>query len=310
MDLAGADLRRADLRGANCKETRLHDADLRGADLQHADLSGATGLIEQRLAGANLAGLRLPQGTLDERSFTRVREAIRGAQRLFGLKLLLSLYLLLGVIGTEALSLLSDAVPRYLPLTRTPFPVTVFHLVAPMLLLGLYAYLLLRVHGVWDSMVKLPAVLPNGRTPTSLLEPWFLEGFTRAHLGGSNKPRLALIATQRRLAALLAWWVVPFTCTVVWLGYLRRHDPAGTSLHVALLTLAVACGMLSYRHGIVTLSGAAPPAEGSAPSMSGRWSPLFWKQRTSVALNCRAPTLRRPILKQRSLTMLSWRVPI
>ena len=72
VNLQEANLRRANLRGANLRKTNLRDA-----DLSDAELANVTGLLADKLAGANLSNAKLPEDIAKFDGLARVEEISR-----------------------------------------------------------------------------------------------------------------------------------------------------------------------------------------------------------------------------------------
>jgi hypothetical protein len=104
-NLQGADIRSADLRRANLREANLLGANLQGADLQGADLQGSNlqdatlhdtnmrdldlsdtaGLLSGQLAGAIIAGARLPTRLQAFDGLTTVKVLVQQGRKLLTL---------------------------------------------------------------------------------------------------------------------------------------------------------------------------------------------------------------------------------
>jgi len=85
--LRGANLHEADLSGANLRDANLMAADLRDANLQEADL-----LLSRQLAGADLAGARLPGAILKFEGLAIVEQISRNARTIVFSMLLACVY--------------------------------------------------------------------------------------------------------------------------------------------------------------------------------------------------------------------------
>jgi hypothetical protein len=271
-DLCGQDLREADLRGAylvdaDLREANLCDANLAGAwvtgarfwdaDLENADLTGAQGLLPGALAGANLRGARLPDTAVRPEGLAQADAASQNAGKLLITILTVCLYGWLTIGSTTDVSLFANSSPSKLPSIGTEIPIVSVYWVGPLLLLALYFDFHLFALRLWEGIVDLPAVFPDGKPLDKRVHPWLLNGLIRLHL-----PRLrlreeapSLMWLQTSLCFLLAWAVVPITLAGFWLTYLPRHDWRITTLHIATLTMALEGGVAFYRLTQRTLRG-------------------------------------------------------
>ena len=62
---------------------------------------------------------------------------------------------------------------------------------------------------------------------------------------------------QKYLSVLLAWWSVPITLIIIWMGYLRRHDSKITFfIHISITLISLIAGSIFYCKMVDTLQGA------------------------------------------------------
>jgi uncharacterized protein YjbI with pentapeptide repeats len=267
-NLVQADLRQADLQGADLQGSQLQDAILQQANVRDADLSLTTGLVSKQLAGAVVAGTRLPETLHTFAGLTSIRDLTRQARWLFVLLLLGCALAWLIIAATTDAMLLTNAPAALLPYLRTPLPSGGFYKVMPLVLFGLYVYFHLYLQRLWEELANLPAVFPDGRPLDQTAYPWLLHGLVRAHFGRLRSERPPLSRLQTGLAVILAWWVVPFTLLLFWVRYLPCHDWLVTTLHITLLVAAIGFAVLfqglartvlrglvvgRYKHGAVAL---------------------------------------------------------
>lgn len=275
--LAGANLERADLNGANFTATDLtdtnfqraelrrvsfHDATLRRtnfreADLQNANLEEAKSLLSTQLAGADVAGAKLPHAIAEFEGLKPIAEATSNAQKLFIAILAGCVYTWLTIGTTTDAALLTNSASSPLPVIGTALPIVGFYLVAPIILAAIYFYFHLNMQRLWEGLADLPAVFPDGRPLDKVADPWLLNGLVRAHVFRLRSERPPLSRMQEWLSIVLAWWVVPITLFVLWARFLARHDWLGTGLHIFSLTVAIGFGWMSYRLARATLRGAS-----------------------------------------------------
>jgi uncharacterized protein YjbI with pentapeptide repeats len=265
-DLAGADLRdtrleKADLRGAildgvSLKGAQLQGATLRGAALTDVDLGGAVGLAEEQFGGADLAGVKFPEGvgTFKE-GLTRVEVTSQSLQQVLFSLLVACLYGWLTIAATTHAQLVTNAASTPLPIIGTQIPIAGFFVVAPFLLLCLYVYFHLYMQQLWELLAALPAVFPDGRPLDRKSYPRPLGGFMRLHCPRLRARRTTAVQLQAALFVLLAWWAAPLTLAAFLWSYLPRHDWGWAAAIMACLVASIAFGYLSYRKATTTLGG-------------------------------------------------------
>ena len=246
----GAELRRADFAAAS-----LRGANLREADLQNATLENAEFLLTSQLAGADVAGAKLPEAIAGFEGLKTVAEATSSARKLFIAMLSGCLYSWLTIGTTKDAALLTNSASSPLPIIGTALPIVGFYLVAPVVLLALYFYFHLNMQRLWEVLADLPAVFPDGRSLDKRAGPWLLNGLVSAHFVRLRGGRPSLSRVQQWLSILLAWWVVPITLFIFWGRFLMRHDWLGTGLHIGLVAVATGFGWMSYRLACNTLRG-------------------------------------------------------
>ena len=255
-DLTDANFQRADLRRANFGRAVLRRTNLREADLQNASLEETNFLLSAQLAGADVAGAKLPEAIANFEGLKIIAEATSNAQKLFIAMLGGCLYCWLTTGTTKDAALLTNSASSPLPIIGTALPIVGFYLVAPILLVALYFYFHLNMQRVWEALADLPSVFPDGRPLDKVADPWLLNGFVRAHFFRLMDERPPLSRMQQWLSILLAWCVVPVTLFVFWGRYLLRHHSLGTALHVWLLAASIGGGWMFYLLARATLRGA------------------------------------------------------
>ena len=258
-DLSEAGLRDAILSGADLREADLSGADLRGADLTNTDLAKAKGLLAEQLAGAVTTGATLPDdiGKGFPETLRTVEEAAKNARKLSSGLLLACLYSWLTIATTTDVRLLTNTASSPLPIIGAAIPIAGFYWAAPVILLGVYLYLHLILQHLWRLLATLPAVFPDGVPVDKKAYPWLLTGLVRIHMPRLRKDRPDFARPRALLAVVLAWWIVPVTILLFWGRYLPRHDWPGTSLHIALVVLAVTSALLLQLTARRTLRGEA-----------------------------------------------------
>jgi uncharacterized protein YjbI with pentapeptide repeats len=256
-DLTDANFQRAELRRANFGRAVLRRTNLREADLQNAQLEETNFLLSAQLAGADVAGAKLPEPIADFDGLKIIAEATSNAQKLFIAMLGGCLFCWLTTGTTKDAALLTNSASSPLPIIGTSLPIVGFYLVAPILLVALYFYFHLNMQRAWELLADLPSVFPDGRPLDKVADPWLLNGFVRAHLFRLKDERPPLSRMQQWLTILLAWCVVPVTLLIFWGRFLLRHDSFGTALHVWLLAASIGGGWMFYLLARATLRGAS-----------------------------------------------------
>jgi uncharacterized protein YjbI with pentapeptide repeats len=258
VDLTGVDLRGRDLSGANLQGGDFTGASFREADLSNADLTDTRGWRAEQFAGADLTGAKLPE------QLTKLyedRENVKGisesARKLFLVVLGACLYCWLTIATTTDVNLSTNRNSSPLPIIQTSIPIVGFYVVGPILVLCVYFYFQFYLQKLWEELASLPAIFPDGRPLHTKVDPWLLNDLVRSHLPKLNADRPFLSYLQLWISVMLAWWVVPLTMVLFWGRYLRRHEPVGTMLHVALLSVSLVAGIALYRLAVATLKGAS-----------------------------------------------------
>ncbi|MFO1120184.1 MAG: pentapeptide repeat-containing protein [Rhodospirillales bacterium] len=243
-DLEGANLRGASLAGANLRRCRLagsHLRDIRGlnsATLRDADLQGATGLTGTEFAGADLVGTQLPQTLSFQPRLDYVAQTSQNARPAFLSIMLSCVFIILTVFSTPDSALLANASLAVLPDLATNIPAASFFWVAPVLLLGLYVYMHLQMHGIGETLADLPAVFPDGTPLEKRAYPWIATNLLRMRRGWSG------LRFEEVVTIFLLWGTVPLTLLAIWLRYLPLRDWPVSGMHVILI---VACGWGAIR---------------------------------------------------------------
>lgn len=273
-NLRGANLSRADLQGA-----RLRDADLQGAILIEANLEGAnlahvtglqeaklldinltdaTGLLGEEFARADVTGTRLPGDIREFKLLGVVDETSRNARIIFLSMLLVCAYFWLTIGTTTDARLLTNSASSPLPIIGTEIPIVWFYWAAPVLVVIGYVYFHFHLARLWRGFAGLPARFPDGCRLDERAYPWLLNGLVRRHFERLRHDRPLIARLEELVTIFLAWWIVPGTLFGFWLNYLPRHEWGGTGLHIGLLVVSVAAGILFYSSAARTLRGDAP----------------------------------------------------
>jgi uncharacterized protein YjbI with pentapeptide repeats len=281
-NLKGADLLLADMRDACLVRADLDDAclvgtNLEGANLEGASLDGAMGLVPRQLAGANLRDATLPEPIWEFDAATEFRRAARTAGGYFIALAASCAASWLLIWSTKDLQLLTDsAVLRFLHsrAAAAALPAAESYLILPAGLFLLYVVFQFHLQRVWDAVMVLPAIFPDGE-PLGEREPEIIRGLLRAHFRWMSPDPAQAGFAERAGAILLAYWMLPLTLLLFWARYLTRQEIHGSLLQAALF--ATAAGIATY-----TTTKVGRPAE--------KWTAKkHWAQKLAGRLGAVSP---------------------
>ena len=251
-NLRGSDLLMADLRDACLVRTNFRDCCLVGSNLEAANLEGASletamGLVPRQLAGANLHQANLPPhiaqfGARDE--FRRASQKVCGY---FAAMTLLSVLSTLLILMTKDFQLMANSAMLFFlhsPQAAAALPTVQFYLIAPVALFIVYLVFHFHLQHLWDLVLELPAVFPDGRA-LGEDEPRIVVGLLRAHFRWMNQDPPSTRLVEKALSILLAYWIVPATLLLYWLRFLTLQEIRGTVLHELLAAAATAVALYS-----------------------------------------------------------------
>lgn len=245
-NLKAADLLLADLRDAcmvrcNLQETCLVGANLEGANLEGASLESAMGMLPRQLAGTNLHEASLPAQIAEFNALPTFLAASKTVARLFATLMFASFVSFVVILSTKDIQLLSDsAIIRFLhsPAAATALPTDEIYLLAPALLVALYLFFLYRLQELWDAVLELPAVFPDGRM-LGHRGPRIVTGLLRTHFRWMDQHGHSTRMIEKIFAVVLAYWLVPLMLLMFWARYLTAQEFHGTLLHQVLLLISV-----------------------------------------------------------------------
>jgi uncharacterized protein YjbI with pentapeptide repeats len=244
-DMLLADLRDACLVRANLQEACLVGVNLEGANLEGASLESAMGLLPRQLAGANLHEASLPAAILEFNALVDFHRTSATAARLFATTFAVSLLSCLTIWKTKDIQLLSDsAIIPYLhsSAAAAAAPTDEIYLIAPAALLAIYLWFLYNLQRVWDTVLELPAVFPDGGV-LGQRAPRIITGLLRTHFRWMNPDAPSTRLIEKSLSVLLAYWTVPLVLLFFWTRYLTLQEMHGTILQEALILIAVAAAI-------------------------------------------------------------------
>jgi uncharacterized protein YjbI with pentapeptide repeats len=240
-DLLLADLRDASLVRANLLETCLVGANLEGANLEGASLESAMGLLPRQLAGSNLHEASLPAQILEFNALPSFSAGSKTVGRLFATLMVVSFLSFVMIWKTKDIQLLADtAIISFLhsPAAAAAMPTDQIYLLAPALLVALFLFFLYRLQELWDAVLELPAIFPDGRVLGNH-SPRIVRGLLRTHFRWMDQDGHSTRMVEKGFSVLLAYWAVPLILTMYWARYLTAQDFHGTLLHQVLLLITV-----------------------------------------------------------------------
>jgi uncharacterized protein YjbI with pentapeptide repeats len=247
VSLSNANLQKADLSRADMRNTVLDGVKgLSDANLQYANLEGATGLLGNEFAQADVTGTKLPDEIKDFMALEAVKETSQNARKIFFAMLLGCVYSWLTIVTTTDVKLLTNTASSPLPIIGTEIPIAWFYIVAPLVLISLYLYFHFYLQSLWESLAGLPAIFPDGKRLDERAYPWLLNKLVRRNFKRLKDGRTNIAKFQELVTIALAWWVVPLTMLAFWLRYLVRHEFIGTSVHIVLIILMISTLLISY----------------------------------------------------------------
>jgi uncharacterized protein YjbI with pentapeptide repeats len=244
-DLLLADLRDACLVRANLEEACLVGVNLEGANLEGASLESAMGLLPRQLAGANLHEASLPNTISEFNALADFQRTSMTAARLFATTFAVSVLSCLTIWKTKDVQLLTDsAIIPYLhsAAAAAAAPTDEIYLIAPAALLAVYLWFLYNLQRVWDTVLELPAVFPDGRM-LGQQGPRIITGLLRTHFRWMNPDAPSTRMIEKGLSVLLAYWTVPLVLFFFWARYLTLQEMHGTFLQEALILIAVGAAL-------------------------------------------------------------------
>ncbi len=256
VTLRGACLAGASLREADCSDANLRDADLRGADLGGAQMTRADlrdadlrairfesgskpSFADARLDGANLDGIADGGGYLSCQSLlTAARASADAYGKAFVAFLTALAFCTVTAFTTTDDKLVPNAASVQLPLLSVPVPVVFFFHLAPLLLLGIFAYTELLHREFLRALHRLPAILPDGTRPDAAYSLWILR--ERARPAGRWRQIRERSEKRANETAILffASWATPLVLLLFWLRYLPAHSLDSSALQLVVFAAA------------------------------------------------------------------------
>lgn len=163
-----ATLVEASLEGVNFKGANLYKAEMQKTvldgvkglsetNLKYTNLEGATGLLGNEFAQADVTGAKLPGDIKEFKALETVKETSQNARKIFFAMLLGCVYSWLTIATTTDVRLLTNTASSPLPIIGTEIPIAWFYIAAPLVLICLYFYFHLYLLKLWEGLSGLPA---------------------------------------------------------------------------------------------------------------------------------------------------------
>ena len=245
-DLLLADLRDACLVRADLEEACLVGANLEGANLEGASLETAMGLVPRQFAGANLRDALLAPQLMEFEAVAAFQRESQNAFRYFGAMTAASILSWLVIWKTRDAQLLTDS--AIIPFLHShaaaaALPTAESYLIVPVALFILYLLFHFHLQRLWDSVMELPAIFPDGHTLGDR-GPGMISGLLRTHFRWMNPDPTSTRLVEKGVSLLAAYWIVPATLLLYWARYLTRQEIHGTILQALLVVIAT--GIAAY----------------------------------------------------------------
>ena len=279
-DLSSANLRdaicpNARFQGANLKETILRDANLANADLVEAQ-----GLMAMQLAGARLLGAKLPAAIAKFEGLTMVNVLCQRARTLFVAITSGCLYSWITLATTVTVASSETTTSVTLPIIATPVPIWIFHVMAPLVLIGSYIWGNIYLQGIWDALARLPSIFPDGSLLLEKVRTWLPIEIIQQYMPMMRQKPRFLSYLKIGVSIFLVWWLVPMTL-LIFLGMNLPHQSQALSLyhlyHIALVVLALSLAMYFGRLCGKTLQRDGLKSPRFRPEKLNTWWQSLWK---------------------------------
>lgn len=268
-DLLLADLRDACLVRADLQDACLVGANLEGANLEDASLETALGLVPRQIAGANLRDASLPASFLEFPAAAALERASRSVARYFAAMMSTCAICWLVLWKTKDVQLVADS--AIIPFwhsraAATALPTAESYLILPVALFILFLIFQFHLQKLWDAVLELPAVFPDGRALGERQSGIGL-ALMRAHFRWIDQDGSSTRVVEKGVSTMLAYWTVPATLLLFWARYLTRQEVRGTILH--MLLVVVATGVAVY----ATTKTGRPPERWA---LERKWTDWLW----------------------------------
>jgi uncharacterized protein YjbI with pentapeptide repeats len=204
------------------------------------------GLVPRQFAGANLRDALLAPHLMEFDAVTAFTRESGNAFRYFWMMTAASVASWLLIAKTRDAQLLTDS--AIIPFLHShaaaaALPTAESYLIVPAGIFVLYVLFHFHLQRLWDSVVELPAIFPDGHTLGDS-GPGIISGLLRTHFRWMNPDPSSTRLVEKSSSLAAAYWIVPVTLLLYWTRYLTRQEIHGTILQALLTT--VAAGMATY----------------------------------------------------------------
>lgn len=237
-ELLLADLRGASLVQADLRESNLLGADFKGANLEGASIDGAAGLHTKQLAGASLLWAVLPSSISEFEGQDLAQLRARQCYRLFIVTIVTCALSCLRIATTRDVLLLRDAPLIPLPKLDAALPISGFYVVMPLVIFALFLYLHVSMERLWERLIELPAIFPDGK-PVDRSGSWLMMTLFRRRFHGWTGNQASPSVLESVIPLALAYVVVPATLLLFWARYLVMQDLRAAMLQISVFVLAL-----------------------------------------------------------------------
>jgi uncharacterized protein YjbI with pentapeptide repeats len=306
-NLKGACLQRQHLKHVSMENALLSEAIFDGAKLAHTDLSDAHGddfsfrqtrfrycrlcnlnlrkatyLKPKDLATNNLNGTKLPDNLLFDTTVSN--RCAQTTRRIYYLLLIISLFAFLTILGIDDTALMKSKASYgsfnnldiVLPILSLKVHLWRFLIWIPLLLSILFLYFLAFLDTLFEELVDLPEVFPDGRCLVRQVFPWFLNDIVLFLMG---KRGIGPVSFFRRILAIsIALTTVPSLILFFWTEYLVLHNP-WSYFFLSLFHMTSRIGISYSQRAYLKLNNRLDPLLKSFWRLDGRFklsSVLIW----------------------------------
>jgi|GEM_PF-4581914 len=211
------------------------------------ELSSLDDRPEARPLLGSEATARPVAGRADDAGLVKhIEEVSRNCRPLLWAMLSLCAFVVITVSGMGDASLLLTGVPVELPFIEAKLPTEGFLFVAPLALVGVYAYFHVQLYYLWESIGLWAQQDESAREATDIY-PWLISSYLASLARKTAAPgaRWAFLVPSVRsvLALFLGWISVPFSLLVLWSRTLVKHDVGLSCFYIGLFFVVglVAC---------------------------------------------------------------------
>ncbi|HZD30492.1 MAG TPA: pentapeptide repeat-containing protein, partial [Candidatus Angelobacter sp.] len=240
------EFRQGDLSFADFADACVSDAVFAGCVLRLANLNGVSGLRWAQLNHTDLEGASLPESISWESQQGLLESTSATARSTYFTMVAGCVYLVLAILNTTDYSLITNSTSLLLPIINVTIPVTMFYLVAPLVICTIYVYFVSVQHRILNLLRRMPQVLPDGSRPWEAALSWlpFAEETRGKRARGLAAKIIGAVPT------LTAYSVPPIVLLLLWERYLAADNWRITFYHILAFAVAVVVCSFSFTHGL------------------------------------------------------------